>query len=309
MSCFFIVNHKTKNMRTINARLHGLFMPIIVFALLVAGSLSGCKKSDKYIEKSENVIVEKFFQAPPNVDASIKDLIRDMRLKESKSPFIAKLAENQGYPLWEKAVVIAANNKPTDDINNRNGSKKFIVPLIKKPTDRVYAAILSDKTNDNYRYKLFKYGGSKNYANVDAAREVAMFFMYLENKVFGRSYFRYTDKRFFENDSSKVEPIILFKERKISISEVSADITFQVCQTYDECTCAYVDGVYTETRTGRSIEICNWVTVQLPQTDPGGGRQWSWNSEDFLSGGGSIGAGSGGGTTIPTQPPAPPRTW
>jgi hypothetical protein len=191
-------------MRTIHRKMYDLFIPIIGFVLLFAGSLSGCKKSDKYFEKSnresDREVIEKFLKVPSNVDVSIKGLAEDLRLKEFKKPFIAKLAKEQGYPLWEKTQIVDVSDKATDDINDRNSSKKFIIPLLKGSRDRVYAAIISDKKNDNYRYKLFKNGSYKSYGDIANSKQVVNFFMYLENKVFGRSHFFLTDNDFLRTD-------------------------------------------------------------------------------------------------------------
>jgi hypothetical protein len=97
----------------------------------------------------------------------------------------------------------------------------------------------------------------------------------------------------------KVEPILI-KQRQISRGNTSTTIVTQSCTIYDEYIWVIENGVYSETFTGNSIEICSFMYVQLPPAPDGGGGEWSWYTEDVVQGGGGTVTGSGGGQTIPT---------
>lgn len=269
-----------------------------------------CKKSDtlsndKKIDSKS--IEEKFFDNNRTTDPTEKTLVEFLRRINEKEKFVEKTVEKIGYPRWNKAFATRKKNSTTSFQANLEGdsTETFIIPFVSESESSVDAAMIieASQTDTSFSYKLacdFKNLNNSVNSMTDDAEYLAVFFMVLDNRVFGYKKFQPADPELFKSNGNVASEI-----------ELTTDTTFPLQNNLLDY-----------------VEFCQDVMVSFPNCPelpghcqgPGGSCDnclaictgnfvytYCWGEWIEVGGGGTSGGttGTGGSGTGSSTPPNP----
>ncbi|MBS1626936.1 MAG: hypothetical protein JSR09_07585 [Bacteroidetes bacterium] len=294
------------------------------FALFTVLIMYACKKADFSFQKETEMSVEsKFFNSHRTGNSEENALISFLQRKNSKEHFVAKTAAQIGYPRWDKmlkkpnkktlvvgdaAVMGTASGNTADDV--------YYIPFVRDSQNYVNAAMVikTSTTDTTLSYKCdWQYKQKQNDVNSlnDAAENFAVFFMVLDNNVFGHTKFKIIDTSIFRtNNHSPFEITLTTQTNNNGIQPLMElvtrcqDITIsylpKICSYMADPTRGYCNDRYNPTvcdkcpRCWESYRttVC-WEEWEDGGDEGGGGIGGS---------GGDEGGGSGGGGSAPPSP-------
>ncbi|MGG9961875.1 hypothetical protein [Ferruginibacter sp. SUN106] len=299
-----------------------------------------CKKTDSILPKAEEQVTlngqpvnvtEHFFALPANASSAVKRVAVQMRKQNSNKEFITSFVKNNGFVIWDKAIISVGKPKVStghlgeNNVEN-NADTIVILPLVQ--ADSVYVggflkAVIADTVSiDLYKnrdYQALPYAGSSSVAqsNVTTAENFALRMMLMDNLVFGYTKFEMRDKKLFAGnsnaDTNNIIRVVEFGNSSNNFNgggTTSSNYIYSVCVTVTTTT--YTTSRYcgTETYCAATVGygLCDncgtyCYLINTPHTssttdceywEDGGSGVGSW--PDFPSGGGG---GTGGGGTTP----------
>lgn len=182
-----------------------IFLPQTIFiGLLIILITNSCRKIDS-LSVSDYATTSRFFQAKGNTKPVVKRIIEKIKSDNERHPFVASMAQNSGFAVWDKAIIQAKPNTPAKGFQNRDMSGDdtiVLIPLVLDNTEYVNS-FFAVKVTDNILLKLFsgkdydKYPFGTDWETTMTADRVAAEIMNLEKETFGHDYFKITDSRLF----------------------------------------------------------------------------------------------------------------
>ena len=152
-------------------------------------------------------VTQKFFDLPANAPLAVKRAAAEMKSKNAASEFVKAFVKNNGYPVWDKALIPAqpltsvsfsGNVQVTDTV--------IIIPVV--PQNAAFVSSFVRATlNGSARFEFFRGNDYAAYTFNDVpadsvnADKAAMQIMILDKLVFGYTKFRVVDKRLFHPSS------------------------------------------------------------------------------------------------------------
>jgi hypothetical protein len=278
-----------KNKQQLPIRRHLFYLTAFLLGIII---LNSCTKintdklqSDIPINKID--ISEKFFYSSQKTDATVKRVLENLKQRNDKYEFVENFVMENGYPIWNKAVISTKTRSYNSVTNSVNGQTDTIIqiPLVLPNTNKVngfIAAVINDSINYNLYIGKDYYKYSFNDVPEDSlnADKAAMQIMLLDKAVFGYTDFAINDNRLFSNQSNyninAPQRII-----KISNNNGNSGNIVPVCES------VIIDWVVIEC----AFYQCTvtWINTIIICPNYGGGP----------SGGGT----TGGGSPFPPPPP------
>jgi len=276
---------------------------LTILTLMVVGLLMyiSCRKVDtpQNEQGRPNLIEEKFFSSHRTADPIEMALVEFLKRNNEKEKFVEKTVKQIGYPRWDKAIT-----KAKARVNGRGSSDSsyntYYIPFVRDSQNFVNASMIirTSLSDTSFTYKCdWQYSQIQNNITSisDSAEYFALFFMTLDNNVFGYRKFNIVDTNLFKHGNHRPLQVsfdsanINGRNNLFALVEFCQDVTisFNDCTYpgYAECT-PTCDGCY-ECTSSLSYEYC-WE--EYVYTGGGGGGTGG-------TGGGS--GGSGGGSTPP----------
>jgi hypothetical protein len=297
-----------------------------VRAILMLCSMStifyfGCKKNDTSSDvqkKDLQNLTNDFFKIPPNTSPLVTRVIENIINRNNKKEFVTNFAQENGFPVWNKPVIIQKTNP--SNINSLTGNNVanstdtvIYIPLVLQ-NGTVTNGFITASINDSIS---LSYSLSKDYKNYpfdntttnEGATQFSSFLMLLDHEVFGHSDFEITDRRLFNFQSSHPRNLkVKIKLKNIETNNTQnnnlmAGTTTSICwiaqttaSASGTCTCGS-GGCWCwndPNRAGNgccSNQVCINITLGTGNEPPG------WPSGG--GGGGGTSNGSSGGGQIP----------
>ncbi|NCI45619.1 hypothetical protein [Sediminibacterium soli] len=299
----------------------------LVLGIFLGASLFSCRKTD--IPQQTKAVTDmetRFFADHRSGDVDEKAIVDFVRRANDKNSLLAKTVERIGYPRWDKTMK-TQKNLASQSISKAMGTSGpsaagntgyydiYYVPFVRDSQNYVNAAMVikasAKDTSISYlcdwQYK--RMANSSNRIN-DKAEYMAVFFMVLDNKVFGHTRFKITDQSLFAANNNRPTEVTL----GLSKSEVDdkpsymyyAQTCLDVTVWYVPNTCTYNGGVCYGP--GGSCDHCgipqcpalssvtfSYCWGEWIYTDGGGGGGGTGGSGD-------TGGGGGGGGPVPPDP-------
>ena len=160
-----------------------------------------CRKTDgpQPVETKER-IETRFFNSRPTSNPVILSVMSLLNRKNECTPFVEKTVSQIGYPYWDKAVIISL---PVIAGRGAADSSRIIyIPFVRDSENFVNAsmAIQVNPADTVIRYLSdwqYRQLPNSSLSLTDSAEKHALFFMTLDNLVFGRQDFIITDTLLF----------------------------------------------------------------------------------------------------------------
>ncbi len=276
----------------------------VVILLLCTCSLfyTGCKKLDISHEPNENASkqTQSFFRVPPNTEPIVLKIIDEIKKRNNKKEFVSDFAVNNGYPIWDKAILGNKRNKGnSSSFSGGNASDTLVfIPFVIANQSLVNGYILATITDSiGLSYSLAK--DYKAYPfNPDStqlsASNFAMRIMIMENQVFGYTKFNITDERLFHEHSTDYNDTSLYN-LQITLTEPAQSTSLLASFCYTSC----------------AVHVCSVCSGNDPDCPQGG--TWTncstnciWYDDGNSGNPPPPGGGGGGGGEIPPAFPCTP---
>lgn len=272
---------------------------------------------------TDGEIYQRFFNVPANAPDAVKHMADQMKAQNAANEYISKFAKDNGFPVWDKAIVSTAKKLPTGS-QQRNGEGNSVdgeeegattitLPIVPWGEEFV-TGFVEGKITDTVLLALYRGGDYSMYSFDDVpdsvinADKAAMQIMQLNKKVFGYTKFKVDDNRLFSNET-QYNPNA--KRRAIQLIDSLYNQTSNVsiasgCHVYE-----YYNIYYDCDKWGQNCEIdhgeygyviqCpgggNPNTTPPPSNTPSGTGGTGTGTGGTGTGTGSTGGGSGGGPT------------
>jgi hypothetical protein len=249
-------------------------------------------------------VTQKFFALPANASLAVKRAAAEMQKRNATSEFVAAFVKKNGYPLWDKATVVAGTGiatKANSSSATQEGDTLVVVPVLQDSSSTVKSFInitLSGEVSlAFYRggdYSVYSYDDvPEDSINADKA---AIQIMWLNYKVFGATKFIVNDDKLFMDGAAvytgphpriiKIDPPTtpVLQGRFLMVQICNQIPTIQGCSCWHhditQCTCTIPNCCWRQS--------C-WYIYFPPYDDSPGGS--GGGSGDPTGGGGG---GSGG---------------
>jgi hypothetical protein len=101
------------------------FLSIIVISFLFS-TVSSCRKSEDVVVRTDNELVQKFFQIPEDASDALRNVIADIRRQNDKPHFVNQLGGKYGLPAWGKSIAnVPVRNIPMRQIHEAPRASVF----------------------------------------------------------------------------------------------------------------------------------------------------------------------------------------
>lgn len=267
---------------------HGSLLALILITVLMYVS---CRKVDTLPQDqlTLNPQEEIFFNSHRTSDPTEKKLVEFIKRKNDKLHFVEKTAKQIGFPRWDKALT-----KKNPLINGRSSSDSITityVPFVRDSQNYVNAAMIikTSPSDSSFTYACdWQYSQFQNSTTAisDTAEYFAIFFMTLDENVFGYNRFKIIDTSLFKRKNHKSDYITLKtanKNGRSSLQEVErcqdVYIYYLDCTYYDD---PDVDDCRPE------CDECSLCYASYPY-------QYCWTEYIYDNSTGSTGGTTGGG--------------
>jgi hypothetical protein len=284
---------------------------LTIFTLLIGIVLlkTSCKKNDAFVSEAEATKVtttNQFFNLPSNVNSAVARVANALAKQNAQTGFVKELTTTAGYPVWDKSILELsnqANNANSLFEDHKGGDTCILVPMVLQDAQYVNAFISAVLIGDSvtmrmyYRndYKAYPFKASQPSATVTSAEDFAGRMMAFDKEVFGYTDFEIKDKRLFNgstnySDTGKITRIVkltntITPSGSNNLIPACIEFTFEV-NTYNCGTPNYCNANGGCDRCSSYCSQTSMVTVTVCGSSQGGG--------------------SGGGTSTPGWPSAPP---
>lgn len=200
-----------------------------VYSLLVFYSLFlfSCRKT--FIENLQPAQIEvmqvnkdeteKFFNYPPTIEMAVIRVIDQMRRENIRSGFIANFLKNEGYAIWNNALVKEdpQSRSSGGNVSNNVTVNQVLIPLVYEGSNFVHAALACKVTGDSVYISLldsrYYKQGHPSVNNSFKGRKLSLLLMMLDKEVFGHDLFSIKDSAVFESGRSNVKMVKLLNAK------------------------------------------------------------------------------------------------
>jgi hypothetical protein len=277
----------------------------LFFSLVVAILVFACRKIDSYQPSSVDKAT-KFFTISPNVNPTVQRVANELKKQNALTGFINNFATKHGYAVWDKAIVKSPNKaRKKTSANSKTATEAadtlVLIPLVEENTDYVNSFIAA-KVSDNVLVKLYegnRYDEEPFYAVTPTdsvtAEKYALQLMLFDNYIFGRTKFKLTDDRLFQDlapmQANSRYRILEIKNRAVtgqSLRMVTEIVT--ICILINHC--PYQNPPHC---TGGPHGECDNCEASCATTTCLDFQVDTWYDDDWGGGGGSGGGDGGGG--------------
>lgn len=210
----------------------------IIFALAIITLITSlsCQKKIEFNEAATEYsnIETRFFNLLPNADPMLQKVANDLKKKERTKPFIRNWVKNNGYPLWNKAIVVKGNTDNAGRTSSNTDS--FAIIPFSIPGSNAVRSVLNSRINDTIDYRFLeqhKYWQAGFQPNtIPNANHFMGLIMYTDNLAFGHENFWFRDSRLFKANPNAVDSgkyqFVKFKPH-IPASGRTNGVVYQVC--------------------------------------------------------------------------------
>jgi hypothetical protein len=290
---------------------------------LIAVSLNiSCRKNDLPIAEKTGLSTEtRFINSHRSNDPAEKAIVEYVKRINTQTPFIEETIKRIGYPYWDKTVKHTARSsaslvstfgtRKTHDIGESGNVDIYYVPFVRDSQNYVNASMVIRTTHTDtsisylcdWQYRTLP----NNQQQVkDSAEYLSVFFMVLDNKVFGHTQFKIIDQTLFRTGQNTPIEITLNTQTKNPGSHtLSAYVEFcqDVTVSYAQGQCWYVANNRTCGNAPEgTCDICGGPLCMSIGTST---YTYCWG--EWVDSGGSSGTGGGdiGGSDTGPVPPDP----
>lgn len=166
--------------------------------------VNGCRKVDRQaIAGNGNAVEERFFNSRRSSEPLVQAITKLMKGKNDKHHFAEKTVKQIGYPYWDKAMVVSV---PSSSQRTEDDSINVVyVPFVEDSQNVVNASLVIRTTPSDTTFSYLFDWQYKQLPNSltsvsDSAEKHALFFMLLDNFVFGHEDFIITDTALFKTN-------------------------------------------------------------------------------------------------------------
>lgn len=251
-----------------------------------------CRKTDNPLpaETKQNA-EDRFFNSGSASHPVIQTLTEFMKRKNDSSPFVERTVGQIGYPYWDKAVIITV--PVASGRGNADSAHVVYVPFVRDSENFVNASLAArlDPADTIIRYLSdwqYRHLPNNPVSLLDSAEKHALFFMAMDNLVFGRKDFMITDSMLFRTGAYRAAGV------HINVYSETPGLNDVMAAPVPVCVNAALSLTQCNTCPGNvSVTQCwsEYYGVGTPTAEPAGG-----------------GGSGGGGGWAPLGGAAPPQT-
>jgi hypothetical protein len=266
-----------------------------------------CTKADTLASTGHGLtdaaVTQKFFALPANASLAVKRAAAEMQKRNATSEFVAAFVKKNGYPLWDKATVVAGTGiatKANSSSATQEGDTLVVVPVLQDSSSTVKSFInitLSGEVSlAFYRggdYSVYSYDDvPEDSINADKA---AIQIMWLNYKVFGATKFIVNDDKLFMDGAAVYtgpHPRIIKIDPPTTPVLQGRFLMVQICNqipTIQGCSCWHHD----ITQCSCTIPNCCWRQscwyIYFPPYDDSPGGSGGGSGDPTGEGGGGTG--------------------
>lgn len=191
---------------------HFLFSTLILSLSFFYGlTIFSCRKADIVPQEqaalNNAVLTQRFFNHPATIDTSVSRVINILRAQPALIPSFIGL---NGWAVWDKAVIYhqQKNNMRIDSASDKDYDM-VLIPIVKDSSKQVKAMLACGVAkNGSVLIRLVKAADYKWFDAHSAltglnGRELSVFFMRLDQLVFGHKRFTINDSTLFKHADNK----------------------------------------------------------------------------------------------------------
>ena len=196
--------------------------------LYIAFALSCRKIGPLQPEGSPGQAIQRFFTLPASTSPEIRRVVEKLQALQGKHELVTGIAQNGGYPVWDKPIYNFPGAPVTDAESNGISKDTIIyIPLVLLNESHVNAFIYA-RLNGEIQLQLHRgknfasYGFGNLKDSTSNAERLALQIMMLDKKVFGHSEFKLLDKRLFalNADGTKTsKKCVIIKDKDLNGTE------------------------------------------------------------------------------------------
>lgn len=247
-----------------------------------------------------NETVNNFFSTPSNSNLQVKRIVEQLKIKNNS--FIVKLANNEGFPKWDK-IEFKIVKKNISQIRSQSINSTLIdssiaydtialIPLVLQ-NDKSVNSFIACKLERIIAFQLYERNNYKQFGyiksnNTPEANDITRKFLSMDHRVFGYTKFGILDSAlsFFKPKPRKGFNFYSLQYKGNSMNNISTQAAGDACE---EEAWFYDDGY------GNIIQVSNWNDVGGP-CEPD--TRWVDSYDPNWGGGSGTGSGGSGGQPI-----------
>ena len=267
-----------------------------ILAVLITGFyLSSCKKTEPLTSngtESSHSMEEKFFGNHRSNDPTEVAFVEFLKRVNEKENFVEKTVMQIGYPRWDKTFIKPKNLPNLQQNLTGDSTEHYYIPFVRDSQNFVNAAMIitATPTDTSFSYRVdcdYRQLANSTTSVHDDAEYLAIFFMFMDKRVFGYHKFAIKDSNLFKENGNKAT--------KIELTAAAANPTNGNLWDYVE----FCQDVYlSSTNCNLSIPNCPIHTTYSTFTYCWG----EWIETGSGGGGGTTTTGGGGSGGSPTPP-------
>ena len=279
-----------------------------ILAVLITGFyLSSCKKTEPLTSngtESSHSMEEKFFGNHRSNDPTEVAFVEFLKRVNEKENFVEKTVMQIGYPRWDKTFIKPKNLPNLQQSLTGDSTEHYYIPFVRDSQNFVNAAMIitATPTDTSFSYRVdcdYRLQANSTTSVYDDAEYMAIFFMFMDKRVFGYHKFSIIDSNLFKENGNKAT--------KIELTAAAANPTNGNLWDYVEF-CQNVNISLTNcprdpgqcSGTGGSCDNCpEYCTTIISYTY----CWWDWVGTGGGGSGGTTTTG-GGGSSGSTTPPS-----
>jgi uncharacterized membrane protein YgcG len=250
-----------------------------------------CKKTDSTTEPKDNSLVEsRFFNEHVSSAPQVAAIAGFLKRQNEKDPFIEKLVNSAGYPVWDKTH-LAKQEKKKDELRGggETGNTTFFIPFTKDGQQVVSAALQVTVTPQ--KDTLVKVLLASKYLDTASTkmkpRHLSLLLMKLDNAVYGRNLYKITDPKAFEGFDRPVAYVRVSDNPSINTGSKSVLVEWTLTICYTVTYPGFCDGQVHGVAPGQNPYCTEYNCESI--------SWWEWMDDGGGGGGGGDGGGTGGG--------------
>lgn len=193
-------------------------------------SFFSCRKLDVDPVPNQQSITEKFLTLPSDANPTIRRIAKNMREQNDKKPFIEQFVKNEGFVIWEKAIVAVKNSAQyRDDEQNPPADTTVTLPVVRPSTKYVKSLLKVKLYEQAVLYKLYQGADyALNGFNDDSTRtmpnadDIVKQIMRFEYDLYHYQVYKITDNRLFGSwPDSMVKPSEFYLNAKLTTCTIT----------------------------------------------------------------------------------------
>ena len=246
---------------------------------------------------------EKFFGNHRSVDPTEVAFVEFLKRVNEKENFVEKTVMQIGYPRWDKTFIKPKNLPNLQQSLTGDSTEHYYIPFVRDSQNFVNAAMIitATPTDTSFSYRVdcdYRLQANSTTSVHDDAEYLAIFFMFMDKRVFGYQKFSIIDSNLFKENGNKAT--------KIELTAAAANPTNGNLWDYVEF-CQNVNISLTNcprdpgqcSGTGGSCDNCpEYCTTIISYTY----CWWDWVGTGGGGSGGTTTTGGGGSGGSPTPP-------